>query len=175
MADVIRGSYSGTYDGEDIGETEVGFRHSYLYNGRNINFDSVGETPVDIIYAGLNMNVDFVAQQYDADAIDWLRWPFNFIKGMVKPAGLSLWERAKPLLLTSCLVNVNPRTLLFPKAILAPGFNLDIDYSHKERPLPMRLIILPVKYRSDGYEGSVELERPEGCTDIVYFEETNWP
>jgi hypothetical protein len=174
MPDVIRGSYSGVYDGLDIGETEVGFRHSYSYNGRNINFDSVGETPVDIIYAGLNMNVDFVAQQYDADAIDDLRWPVNSIVGTVAPAGLSLWTLAKPLLLTSCINGVNPRTLFFPKAILAPGFNLDIDYSHKERPLPMRLIIFPVKYNADGYEGSAGVERPEGCGEIVYFEETQW-
>ena len=177
MSRVVRGSYYGTYDGVAIGETEVGFRHSYSYNGRNITFDSVGETPVDIIYAGLNMNVDFVAQQYVAAAIDDLRWPFNFIIGTVAPAGLSIWAIAKPLLLTSCVTGVDPQTIFFPKAILAPGFSLDIDYSHKERPLPMRLMILPVRYNAEGYEGTGEddILMPSGCTDIIYFEETLWP
>lgn len=171
---VIRGSYSGTYDGLDIGNTEIGFRLSYSYNGRNINFDAVGETPVDVIFAGLSMSVDFVAQEFDYEAIDDLRWPFYFDIGSMRPSGLSMWEEAKPLLLTSCRTNVNPQTILFPKTILAPGFNLDIDYSHKERPLPMRLVVFPIKYNSEGYETSGNVERPEGCEDIVYFIETDW-
>lgn len=169
---VIRGSYSATYNALAVGNTQVGFRHSYSYNGRNINFDAVGETPVDIIFAGLNMNVDFVAQEYDAAAIDILRWPFHVTPGQVDPAGLSLWQAAKPLILTSCLTGVNPQTLTFIKAILAPGFDLDINYSHQERPLPMRLVVFPVKYNAVGYTTP---EMPTGCDDVVYFTETDWP
>lgn len=174
---IVRGSYRGTYNGLNVGNTEVGFRLSYAYNGRSINFDAIGETPADIIYAGLQMNVDFVAQEYDSAAIDDLRWPFFSIPGQVAPAGLSLWDLAKPLLLTSCISGTDPRTILFPKAILAPGFNLDIDFSHKERPLPIRMLIFPVKYLETGYGGSVDDDtyRPDGCAELIYFEETLWP
>lgn len=171
---VIRGSYSATYDGFNVGNTEIGFRHSYSYRGRNINFDAVGETPVDIIFSGMNMSVSFVAQEYDAAAIDYLRWPFNATIGITSPAGLSLWQAAKPLLLTGCNTLTDPQTILFPKTILAPDFDLDIDYSHKERPLPMRLMVFPVSFESDGSVYYTDPAYPHGCEDVVYFIETYW-
>lgn len=169
---IIRGSYNATYNALSIGNTQVGYRHSYSYQGRPINFDAVGNTPVDTIFAGISMSVDFVAQEYDAAAIDTLRWPFNAAIGRVAPAGLSMWQLAKPLILTSCINGINPQTLTFIKAILAPDFDLDIEYSHKERPLPMRLTVFPVKYEADG-DYSVP-EMPTGCNDLVYFTEEDW-
>lgn len=171
---VIRGSYSATYNGFNIGNTEIGFRHSYSYRGRNINFDAVGETPVDVIFSGMQMSVSFVAQEYDAAAIDRLRWPFNSLIGVTSPAGLSLWQAAKPLLLTGCATNVDPETILFPKTILAPDFDLDIDYSHKERPLPMRLVVFPVSFEEDISSYISSPSYPAGCANVVYFIETNW-
>jgi hypothetical protein len=171
---VVRGSYSATYGGFSVGNTEIGFRHAYSYRGRNINFDAVGEIPVDVIFSGINMSVSFVAQEYDAAAIDLLRWPFNATVGVTSPAGLSLWEAAKPLLLTGCNVNTEPQTILFPKTILAPDFDLEIDYSHKERPLPMRLMVFPVSYSGDGSIDYDEPLYPQGCEDVIYFIETAW-
>lgn len=171
---IVRGAYRATYNGLSIGNTEIGFRHSYSYRGRNINFDAVGEIPVDVIFSGMNMSVSFVAQEYDAAAIDILRWPFNNDIGTTSPAGLSLWEAAKPLLLTGCNVNTDPQTILFPKAILAPDFELEIDYSHKERPLPIRLVIFPVTYEADGSDYITEPAYPNGCEDVIYFVETYW-
>lgn len=168
---IIRGAYTATWNSLAVGNTEIGFRVSYSYKGRPINFDAVGETPVDIIYAGLNMNIDFVAQEYDAAAIDSLRWPWDGIIGNLSPAGLSIWELAKPLILTGCTSGVDPETITFYKTILAPDYNLEIDYSHKERPLPIRLIVLPVKYNGAGYATPA---LPSGCTDLVYFDEANW-
>lgn len=168
---VIRGAYNATYNALAVGNTEVGFRLSYSYRGRNINFDAVGETPVDVIFSGISITIDFVAQEYDAAAIDILRWPFNGIVGSIDPAGLSMWEAAKPFVLTGCTNGVDPQTITFYKTILAPDFDLDIDYSHRERPLPMRLIVFPVKYNAAGYTTPA---MPSGCTDIVFFEETNW-
>lgn len=168
---IIRGTYNGTYNGFDIGNTQVGFRKSYSYNGRAINFDSVGQTPVDIIFAGLQMKVGFVAQEYDAEAIDILRWPFGTIPGRASPQGLSMWEQAKPLLLTACKNTNIPQSILFPKAILAPDYTIDLDYSHTERPLPMSLVIFPVKYEAGDPEYDTPL-MPSGCSEIVWFVET---
>lgn len=165
---VIRGAYNATYNSLSIGNTEVGFRKSYSYQGRDINFDAVGATPVDSIFDGLTLNIDFVCMEYDAAAIDILRWPFHATIGTLAPAGLSMWQLAKPLVLTSCTTGVNPQTITFYKAILAPGYDLELEYSHRERPVPLRMMIFPVK---DGATGSL----PDGCNDIVYFTETLWP
>lgn len=167
---VIRGSYTGTYNALNVGNTEAGFRQSYSYQGRNINFDSVGETPVDVIFAGINITVDAVFQEYDAPAIDLIRWPFTATPGLLDPAGLSMWAAAKPLILTSC-TGVLPLSIEYPKAILAPEYSLDIDFSHRERPVPMRFIILPVQFEALGDYSSPSL--PNGCEDVVYFVETN--
>jgi hypothetical protein len=167
---IIRGSYNGLYNGLAIGNTQVGFRKSYSYQGRNINFDAVGQTPVDIIFAGLQMKVGFVAQEYDAAAIDILRWPFHSIPGRVSPQGLSMWEQAKPLLLTACRTTNIPQAILFPKAILAPDYTIDLDYSHTERPLPMSLVIFPVRYNSEDPEYETPLI-PSGCGEVVWYVE----
>lgn len=119
----------------------------------------------------MQMKVGFVAQEYTAEAIDSLRWPFNTIPGRVAPQGLSMWELAEPLLLTACKTTNVPQSILFPKAILAPDYTVDIDYSHMERPVPMSLLILPVKYEAGDPEYETPL-MPDGCTEIVWFVET---
>lgn len=170
---VIAGSYSGTWNALAIGNTAAGFRKNYAYKGRQIQFDAVGEANVDQIFTGLNMTVDFVAQEYDAAAIDTLRWPFASTIGRVNPAGLSMWQAAKPLILTSCLTGVDPQTITFYKTILAPEYEISTEYSHRERPLPMRVIVFPVKYEAGGDYSTPS--HPTGCEEIVYFSETNWP
>jgi hypothetical protein len=36
-------------------------------------------------------------------------------------------------------------------------------------------MILPVAFDEGGYDTSAGVERPGGCTNVVYFEETQWP
>lgn len=164
---IVRGAYIGTYNALAIGNTEIGYKHSYSYRGRGIVFDVVGGNPVDILLDGIDMKVSFVAQEYDSAAIDILRWPFHANVGETQPTGFSLWEAAKPLLLTACGTTV-PETILFPKTILAPDFTLDINYNHLERPLPMQLMVFPVQ---EAASYAVPL-MPDGCENIVYFIET---
>ena len=168
---IIKGTYASTYNGLDTGNTEVGFRKQYSYQGRNINFDAVGVTPVDIIFQGMRMTVDFVAMEYDAPAVDSLRWPFHATPGQLDPAGQSLWDLARPLILTACNVATVPATITFYKTILAPEFDLELEYSHRERPVPMRLMVLPVQFDATGAYAGATLLRPNGCNDIVYYEE----
>lgn len=166
---IMRGAYTGSYNALAVGNTQIGFKTSYSYRARGIVFDAVGSTPVDMLFDGFDMKVSFVAQEWTAAAIDDLRWPFHAIPGELAPSGLSLWTLAKPLLLTSCdALNTLPATILFPKAILAPDYNLDVDYNHLERPLPMQLVVLPVK-KAGSYATPL---LPDGCNNVVYFVET---
>jgi hypothetical protein len=169
---IVRGAYTATWNALDVGNTELGFRESYQHRGREINFDAVGETPVDTIFTGVSMFVDMVLQEYDAAAIEDLRWPWHSVPGQMFPAGDSLWELARPLVLTSCRTGTNPQTKSFYKAILATDFDLDILYSHRERPLPMRMRIFPLKYNAAGYATP---EMVDGCSEYIFYEETQWP
>lgn len=165
----MRGSYVGTYNALAIGNTQIGFKTSYSYRARGIMFDTVGSTPVDMLFDGMDFKVSFVAQEWTAAARDALRWPFSATPGELVPSGISLWTAAKPLLLTACdALTTVPVTILFPKAILAPDYTLDTDYNHLERPLPIQLIVFPVK-KAGSY--AVPL-LPDGCNNVVYYIET---
>lgn len=167
---VIAGAYYATWNALSIGNTEGGIRTSYNYEGRQIRFDSVGSSLVDVLRTGLAMFLDFVLMEYDAAAVDDLRWPFHSFVGTYADSGASMWAAAKPLILTSCRNDIDPATITFPKTILAPGYNVELDYSgSKERVVPLRLIVFPVKYQA---EPSSNYEQPNGCEDAIFFEET---
>ena len=166
---IVKGAYIGSYNSLDIGNTQIGFKHSYSYRGRNIVFDVVGSNPVDILLDGLDMKVSFVAQEFDLEAIDILRWPFSGTVGITQPTGISMWELAKPLLLTGCSETTSPSSILFPKTILAPDYTLDIDYNHLERPLPMQLLVFPVQFEQSGDPSYDTPLMPNGCNPVLYF------
>lgn len=170
---VISGAYNATWNALAVGQLEVGgIRERYSWNGREIRFDAVGMAPVDSLFGGIAMALDLVAMEYNAAAIDTMRWPFHIIPGTVPPAGLSMWEKAKPLVLTGCRDDVDPLTKTFHKTILAPGYDVELDYSaNKERSVPLRVLVFPVKYAADY---AVPL-MPTGCSDIVYYSETFVP
>ena len=166
---VIAGAYNATWNGLSLGNTEGGFRKSYNYDGLQIRFDSVGSGVIDIIRTGLAMFVDFVLMEYDAAAVDALRWPFDGTIGSYSNSGASMWQAAKPLVLTSCR-QIDPATITFYKTIMAPGYSMELDYAgSKERIVPLRLIVFPIKYAA---EISSNPEMPNGCEDAIYFEET---
>lgn len=168
---VISGAYSATWDGDAIGQFELGgIRERYNWQGKEIRFDSVGMSPVTMLFGGIVMAVDFVAMEYDAAAIEAMRWPWHAISGQAPPAGTDMWAAARPLVLTSCRDDINPQTKTFIKTILAPGYDVELDYSaNKERSVPLRLIVFPVKYSAEGYATPL---MPNGCSDNVYYTET---
>jgi hypothetical protein len=168
---IVKGAYTGTYNALAIGNTEMGFKLSYSYRGKSIIFDAVGGSPVDMLMDGLSMKVNFVGQEWDSAAVDDLRWPWGSIPGRLPVSGQSLWELAKPLFLDACSNLTVVQSILFPKAILAPDFNLDTDFTHLDRPLPMQLMIFPVKYE-DGDPTYTTPLLPSGCEEVVYFVET---
>lgn len=169
---VTSGAYRATWNALALGELQLGgFRHRYSKNGREIKFDSVGDTPVDIIQLGIRMYVDAVLMEYDKVLLSKINWPWHAIHGTDYTAGQSLWEAAKPLILTSCTSGITPLTRTYWKAILATGFEVENSFSGvEERVTPVRLMIFPVKYESDASYSTPLM--PSGCGELVYFDET---
>ena len=100
-----------------------------------------------------------------------IAWWANRVPGVANTAGGSLWRKAGPLLLTPCVPLANPnitvtvdglgadkdpppyRTLptrVFLKALLSPDFDVRILFSHRERYIPMRMVIFPVRMQQQG-------------------------
>lgn len=172
--DIVSGAYSGVWKTLAIGNIGLGgYKLRYAYSRKDVNFDAVGNVPVDILFTGLNMFVDFVLMQYNKPAVSAMTWPWSIIKGTVPAAGKALWDTAGPLVLSACSSEINPRTITFHKTIVAPDYEQIHNYeSTVERMIPMRLIVLPVKYNSAGYSTP---ERPAGCEEVTYYTETLVP
>jgi hypothetical protein len=172
---VVSGAFSSTWNALNVGNVALGgykFRYSYLQ--KEINFDAVGLTPVDALFTGLIMLIDFVCMQYSSEAIASMAWFMGDStagRGRVNAAGFSLWDAAKPFIMTSCNSYNNPTSMTFFKTILAPNFEVVQDHSGvTEKVVPMRLIVFPVSYDSGGTYATPL--RPIACTETAYFKET---
>lgn len=172
--DIAVGAYNGTWNGLAIGNVGLGgYKKRYNYSRKDVNFDAVGNIPVDTLFTGLNMFVDFVLMQYHKPAIATMTWPWAVQRGNAPAAGKSMWNMAKPLVLTGCNTDINPTSITFMKTIIAPDYEVIHNYEGTvERMIPMRLIVFPVKYNASGYATPA---RPEGCADVAYFTETLVP
>lgn len=170
---VQSGAYSSTWNALNVGNVALGgYKMRYSYLQKEINFDAVGLVPVDTLFTGLVMMLDFVCMQFSAEAIMSMSWPWGDItsgRGRVSPAGFSMWDTAKPFIMTSCSAKTNPTSITFHKTILAPGFEVIQDHSGvQEKVVPIRLVVFPVAYDGAGYATPI---RPVACTDTVYFTE----
>lgn len=166
---IVAGAYSGTWNGLAIGNVgQGGYKKRYNYSRKDIFFDAVGNIPVDALFTGINMFVDFILMQYNKQAIASMTWPWA-ARGIAPVAGTPLWDIAKPLVLTACDNTVNPSSITFIKTIIAPDYDTIHNYSGtEERMIPMRLIVLPVKYNAVNYATPA---RPDGCVNVTYFTE----
>ena len=171
---VVSGAYSSTWNALNVGNVAIGgYKMRYSYLQKEINFDAVGLTPVDALFTGVVLMLDFVCMQFSSEAMYTMSWPWGDTtsgRGRVNPAGFSLWDAAKPFIMTSCTAQANPTAITFYKTILAPGFEVIQDHSGvQEKVVPIRLIVFPVAYSGSGYATPL---RPVACTDTVYFTET---
>lgn len=148
------GSYNATWAALPIGQVAPGgFRLRYMYDQKPIMYDSVGSSPVDALFMGLTMYIDFVCMESNQEAFKnaLMAWPFDVnniaggLRGTTATAGYSIWRRSRPFIMTSCLPGtVDPLTITFPRTYLAPGFEVALDHSGvTERTVPMRLIVFP--------------------------------
>lgn len=172
----VSGAYQASWAGDAIGNVQLGgFKLRYSYDERRITYDSVGTAPVDTLFTGLNMSIDFICMEPNLDEVQAMAWPFAAAEGQVNAAGFSLWDAAKPFILTPCSAATDPSVLTFPKTIIAPGFEVSQDFSGvMERTIPMRLIVFPVAYEASepNYaEGSQQ--RPIACAPTIYFLRTD--
>ncbi len=162
--EIVAGSYSGTYDGLNVGITETGYRLSHELFKQLITGDASGQTPIEAIYQGRAQFVNFTVQEFNADAVPSLTEPYsidpatgNHDPGLVGAVGQQDVGNdtcpgvAKPLILTAlpgvCAASRGPATITFPKAILAEGFPVDVLYGPQHRMVPLRLRVYPVDGR----------------------------
>lgn len=168
---ITSGAYNSTWNALNVGPTQPGgFRQRYSKSGREVKFDSVGDTPIDVIQLGMRMFIDMVLMDYNLARLSKIEWPWNSVQGEDFTAGRSLFSDAKPFVMTACRNDINPLTRTYPKTIIATGYDIEQDFSGmSERVTPIRLLVFPVAYNAGGYATPTQ---PTGCGGLVYFFDT---
>lgn len=144
----IAGPYTATFGGTAIGKVEDGFRLNVTFNGEPVTTDDLGDSIQDIVYRGGNVFVDFVLAEYDKAVLAKLVHPYSTTQGAIGRVGKIHLDTDSTFygafVLTKVTgTNATHSSLTLPKAILAPGFPIDILLASKLRRLPIRLQGLP--------------------------------
>lgn len=193
LSQVIAGAYTAVWNGLDIGQvTTDGYKMRYRTGGYDITADTTGEgTVVDSIYNGLSMTIDFVAEHWNAQAIEQLLWWFgntgaSYSWGRTDGVGMRMFDAAKPLVLTACHIDgtgldalpsnpyIDPLDITWPRAILAPNQDIEFLMSTKPRFLPISVMVFPV---DTGFSPATPTtsERVSNCSNMIYFVSTRNP
>jgi hypothetical protein len=157
----IAGTYSATYNSLDLGIIEDGFTIEWTSRAEDIVSDVNGDAKVDGVYRGLEMNVSFILNEWDAAGAQGAFWPFAATLGEIGQIGRLLTSMSKTLILTKCGSTANqvPATITFTQAILSPGFNVSTLFTNKHRKVPLQMSILPVGTNSTANLQQCELLR----------------
>lgn len=139
----VSGSYSAVYGALDLGLIEDGFTLSYRRMSERIQTDVTGDAIQDGIYRGVELTLDFILSEWDADGAQAAYWPFAVVFGEIGEIGRLDTALADPLILTSC-GSASPTTITFHQALLSPDFDVQHLFANRHRKIPMRMMAYPV-------------------------------
>lgn len=138
----VAGHFQGTWDGADLGTTEVGYNITPVYANEPIRVDELGDTQVDGIYRGYNLRLDFEMIQWGASARQALQFPFDTSLGVVEGVGKPLMEFAKTIVLTPVSgINTSNKTITFHKCV-PDGQHGGFQLNTKNRRVRCNMLIL---------------------------------
>ena len=144
----IAGGYTATWNSLALGQTADGYRLTHQVFKRLITGDTYAETPQDAVYRGAEVSLAFRLIEYDAAAVQTMKWPYNATKWTIGTVGTidvgsSL---VKSLVLTAVAGTTAatvPATITASKAILHENFPIEILLAPDLREVPMRLRLYP--------------------------------
>ena len=144
----IAGGYSCTWNALAIGQTADGYRLTHQVFKRLITGDTYAETPQDAVYRGAEAAIAMRLIEYDAAAVQTIKWPYSVTKwtlGII--GGLDVASAfVKSLVLTAIAGTTAatvPATLTASKAILHENFPVEILFAPDLREVPLRLRLYP--------------------------------
>ncbi len=143
----IAGNYSAVYGPDSLGVIDAGFTLEYTSRAAGITTDvGGGAVEIDAVYQGVEVFVSFVIAEVNAAGAQAAFWPWATTFGKTGAVGRLMTSLAKALILTKCpdAGNQVPSTITFPKAVLAPGFNLQTIFGPVHRKVPIRMRAYPI-------------------------------
>lgn len=137
-----------------LGHSKSGFRHVHRYLAKEKKLEAFGDEIINLYRYGFYLTIDFILMEANRESlIDLLyRKPLlsdnvlnTYPDGRMPRAGNRIRHLATNLILESCNpATTKPRFRIYPKAILAPEFDISIDFAYTERVIPIRMLAFPV-------------------------------
>lgn len=148
----ISGPYKATFDGKNLGKVQDGFRLVFTSSAHPVRGNNLAMTEQDAIYQGGSCFLSFILSEYNAPAVEKLIWPFDEKLGFLGKLGRRFFKFSKRILLERIdpdknsqdkKTNASPKQLWANKAVLAPGFPLELLLASRPRVVPIRLQLFP--------------------------------
>ena len=147
----IAGGYSCTWNALAIGQTADGYRLTHQVFKRLITGDTYAETPQDAVYRGAEAAIAMRLIEYDAAAVQTIKWPYGtgatpkWTLGLI--GGLDVASSLVKSLVLTAIVGTTaatvPATLTASKTILHENFPVEILFAPDLREVPLRLRLYP--------------------------------
>lgn len=149
-AGFIAGRMTAFYSGATIGQVSDGFTIEHIPRKRLITGDVMGpDTPQDAVFRGHDVFIEFDLMEYDATSVSNVIWPYGTL-GVAPDVGRMdvASSLTAALILTDTGVAAvpaenKPHTLTADRAILAPGFPVQLLLDPDLRQIPIRMQLYP--------------------------------
>lgn len=129
-----------------MGVTEGGYTLGIVTHGEEISeSDAYGQSLIEIIYRGATYTLTLNSLEYKAGSIAGFSF-FGTLGTLGTPMGRLGSALAGAVVLTSTASTPaasTPASLSATRAILAPGYNVDLLFNSKLRRVPLQLRLLP--------------------------------
>jgi hypothetical protein len=156
----VAGAYSAVYNSLDLGLIEDGFTLNYRRMSERIQTDVTGDALQDGVYRGVELTLDFILSEWDAEGAQAAFWPVDGTLGELGTLGRLDTDMAEPLVLTSCGA-ASPTTLTFHQALLSPNFDVQHLFANRHRKIPLQMTVYPIVANQSSQLGQ--------CVDMKLF------
>jgi len=144
----IAGQYTCTWNALACGQTADGIRLIHQFFKRLVSGDAYADSPQDAILRGAEVTLAMRLIEYDAAAIQTIKWPYSATKWQMGTVGRTDVGQsiAKQLVLTAVAgtpAAATPASITLPLAILHENFPVEVLFAPDLREIPLRMRIYP--------------------------------
>jgi len=146
---ITSGEYTSTYNTQALGNTQDGWRMEVTGNRKGVTVDKFGDTEIDGVYRGLNVNFEAVLKDWDALGVNDLWWPYHATMGTLGVIGRLDVVSSLALALVLTALSGTPAATTGPASVTAALSILDAEFARtvnlntEDRSIPVRLRVYP--------------------------------
>ena len=149
-AGFIAGRMTAFYNSATIGQVSDGFTIEHVPRKRLITGDVMGpDTPQDAVFRGHDVFIEFNLMEYDATSVSKAIWPYGTLGAAPDAGRMDVTSSNVAVLILTDTGSSNvpaenkPHTITADRAIIAPGFPVQLLLAPDLREIPIRMQLYP--------------------------------